>query len=265
MGFLNWRLFALVAALAAAVLAQQHGYTPGDIEEGGKLYRANCIGCHGPEGTSVTGIDLGHQRYRRVSTDEGVVNVILNGVPGTGMPGGIVTSPARGYMIVAYLHSMNENTGVKSIAAAKGDIARGRALFTRATLNGNAGCNTCHRVYGTGGRSGPDLSEAGLLLRSIEIETSILDPDASVSSASQPYRAVKKDGATVTGALLNQDTHTVQIIEAAQGRLVSIQKADLRESGFVAKSPMPSYRGKLNPQELADLIAYVASLKGASQ
>jgi len=27
-------------------------------------------------------------------------------------------------------------------------------------------------------------------------------------------------------------------------------------------SPMPSYRGKLSPQELADVVAYLNSLKG---
>ena len=115
-----------------------------------------------------------------------------------------------------------------------------------------------------GGKSGPDLSETGLLLRPIEIETSILDPDKDMSSANQPFRVVKKDGTALTGALLNQDTHTVQLLDA-QGRLNSIAKADVRESAFVTKSPMSSYRGKLNPQELADLIAYLSSLKGATQ
>jgi mono/diheme cytochrome c family protein len=38
-------------------------------------------------------------------------------------------------------------------------------------------------------------------------------------------------------------------------------KSDLREHGFVEKSPMPSYRGKLDPQELADLVSYLVSLK----
>src|SRR4051812_30551916 len=65
---------------------QQHNYTPGDIEEGGRLYRINCIGCHGPEGNLVSGIDLGRNRFRRVSSDEQIVDVIMNGVPGTGMP-----------------------------------------------------------------------------------------------------------------------------------------------------------------------------------
>jgi cytochrome c1 len=38
----------------------------------------------------------------------------------------------------------------------------------------------------------------------------------------------------------------------------------LREFGIL-KSPMPSYRDKLTPQELSDLVAYLVSLKGEVQ
>jgi hypothetical protein len=34
---------------------------------------------------------------------------------------------------------------------------------------------------------------------------------------------------------------------------------------FLDKSPMPSYRGKLTPQELTDLVSYLVSRKGRAQ
>lgn len=37
-------------------------------------------------------------------------------------------------------------------------------------------------------------------------------------------------------------------------------KSDLREHGFTA-SPMPSVADTLNPQELADVVSYLVSLK----
>jgi putative heme-binding domain-containing protein len=151
---------------------------------------------------------------------------------------------------------MNATSGVRSIAAATGDAARGKALF-----EGKGACNMCHRVRGEGSRSGPDLSEAGLMLRPIEIETSILDPDAATSTTSPPFRAVRKDGTVVSGLLLNQDMFSVQLLDA-NGALASFQKSDLRESGLLKNSPMPSYKGKFTPQELADVIAYVGSLRG---
>jgi putative heme-binding domain-containing protein len=245
----------LLTVPAGPLFAQQHNYTPGDIEEGGRLYRINCIGCHGPEGNLVTGIDLGRNRFRRVSSDEEIVDAIMNGVPGTGMPPNAIVR-LRAFNVVAYLHNMNATSGARSVAAATGDAARGKALF-----EGKGMCNTCHRVRGEGSRSGPDLSEAGLTLRAIEIETSILDPDAGSSTSSPAFRAVKKDGTVISGLLLNQDMFTVQMLDA-NGALASLQRSDLRESGLLKNSPMPSYKDKLTPQELADLIAYVGSLRG---
>jgi len=72
---------------------------------------------------------------------------------------------------------------------------------------------------------------------------------------------VTKDGTTVSGRLLNQDTFTVQLIDTNQ-RLRSFLKSDLKEFSFIEKSPMPSYRGKLSSQEVADVVSYLATLKG---
>ena len=100
------------------------------------------------------------------------------------------------------------------------------------------------------------------MLRAIEIETSILDPSAGVSTISPPFRVVKKDGTVISALLLNQDMYSVQLLDA-NGALVSLQKSDLRESGLLKTSPMPPDQDKVTPQELADLIAYVGSLRGA--
>ncbi len=45
-------------------------------------------------------------------------------------------------------------------------------------------------------------------------------------------------------------------------QLRSFNKSELREHGFVASSPMPSYRTTLSGEELADVVGYLASLKG---
>ena len=72
-----------------------------------------------------------------------------------------------------------------------------------------------------------------------------------------------KDGITVTGIMLNQDAFSVQILDT-KDQLRSIPRDTIRDQSFVTKSPMPSYRDKLNAQELADLVSYLASLKGAA-
>jgi len=47
-----------------------------------------------------------------------------------------------------------------------------------------------------------------------------------------------------------------------EGHLQSFVKANLREFRISTKSAMTSYRGELQPDELADLVAYMLTLKG---
>jgi len=74
-------------------------------------------------------------------------------------------------------------------------------------------------------------------------------------------RVVTKDGKEYKGRLLNLDTFTVEMLDSAE-RLRSFLKTDLREYSLITNSGMPSYKDKLNTQELADVVSYMASLKG---
>lgn len=244
-------LAALVFAVAAAAPIAQHE-TAGDIEDGGRVYRDTCANCHGPDGDEIAGIDLGRGRFRRASTDEDLVNIIRNGVPGTPMPASNF-SPEQAARVVAYLRSVAAS---KRTASTSGDPARGRAVF-----EGKGACTTCHRVDDNGSRVGPDLTDIGQLRRAIELERSIVDPGAEVLPTNRFYRVVAADGTTVAGRLLNIDTFTIQLIDTNQ-QLRSFVKAGLREHGFVEGSPMPSYRDRLTPAELADVVSYLVSLKG---
>jgi quinoprotein glucose dehydrogenase len=116
-------------------------------------------------------------------------------------------------------------------------------------------------VNGNGSRLGPDLSQVGQLRRTLELEQSILDPDAEIAANNRFYRVVTKDGVTTTGRLLNLDSFSVQLLDSKE-QLRSFDKSTLREHGFVEKTLMPSYRDKLSPQEIADVVSYLASLKG---
>lgn len=146
-------------------------------------------------------------------------------------------------------------------AALPGNAARGKIIF-----EGKGGCLGCHRVTGEGSRLGPNLTEVGNRIRSAreELEKSILEPDAEIQPQNRFYRVVTADGATITGRLLNHDTFSVQLIDSME-QMRTFQKSNLREHGFVKSSVMPSYRGKLTPDELTDLIAYLSSLKGITK
>src|SRR5262245_38192094 len=60
-------------------------YAPADIAYGAKLYDAQCTTCHGANGDGVGGVDLKSGKFRNAVTDQDLVRVILNGIPGTGM------------------------------------------------------------------------------------------------------------------------------------------------------------------------------------
>lgn len=88
---------------------------------------------------------------------------------------------------------------------------------------------------------------------------SILDPSAVISPQNRYVLLKMKDGKTISGKLLSVDTFNVQIFDSTE-KLANINKENVRE--MTMTSPMPSYRDKLSTQELADVIAYLMSLKG---
>ena len=77
----------------------------------------------------------------------------------------------------------------------------------------------------------------------------------------RPVRAVTRDGTVINGRRLNEDTYSVQLIDDHE-QLISLMKADLREFKILTTSPMPSYKDTFSSDELADLLAYLLSLKG---
>src|SRR5215831_9211776 len=90
--------------VAAVLAAQEHSYTPADIENGSRLYQSSCAGCHGPGGDMVPGIDLFRNQFRRATTDVEIIGIVQTGIPGTTMPPSSFT-PTEAGAIVAFLRS----------------------------------------------------------------------------------------------------------------------------------------------------------------
>jgi cytochrome c oxidase cbb3-type subunit 3 len=247
-------IFGILASVGLAQApATPNVGPPGPPPNGEQLYTENCAECHGPEGDVVPGVDLGHGRFRRAATDPELVGIVLRGIPNTAMPPSNF-SEAQAAAIVQYLR-----TKALRAAASAGNAANGRAIFT-----GKGNCTTCHRVNGHGSRLGPDLSEIGRLRHSTDIERAIVEPDLLIVPSNRFIRLVTRDGATITGRMLNQDAFTVQLLDSKE-QLRSLMRADLKEFTFIDKSPMPSYSGKLSPAEITDLVSYLVSLQGGGQ
>lgn len=255
-------MFVAAAALNTGTpAAQQHSYTPQQIEEGRKLYEANCGRCHGDTGSGIPNADL-FKQIRRETTDEGIAKLIQSGIQGTAMPPTPLTTE-QAISVVGFLRTGGV-AAARSDVAVTGNAANGKVIFT-----GKGNCVKCHMAEGQGGKNGPNLSAIGAARgrgafaqapNPVALERSILDPNADIAVAFRVYQVTPRTGAPVRGRLLNQDTFSVQLMDDAQN-LRSFLKSDLKDWGF-QPSPMPSFKGRLTPQEVADVVSYLLTLKG---
>src|SRR6185437_12760219 len=210
---------------ASPLCAQQTKYQQDAIDRGAALYQANCAVCHADRA----------------------------GVPGTAMPAHPNFPSYDILSLVAYIRTMRDY-GAKPVKMA--NTEKGKALF-----EGAGGCLKCHRVNGKGSLAALDLSDTGALHPPAYLERALLDPDAIAAAEPQNrfMRAVRRDGTVVVGRRLNEDTFTVQLIDE-QGNLVSLEKGNLRSLTVEQGTSMPSLKLKFNDDQIADLVAYLASL-----
>ena len=169
------------------------------------------------------------------------------------MPSFAVLHTDEARAIIAYIRSNFDATtdGVKM-----GDAARGAAIF-----DGKGGCTSCHRVNGRGAYSATDLTEIGTVRTPASLLRALVEPAQAILPANRSVRVVTKDGRTIRGRRVNEDTYTIQLIDE-QSRLVSLLKSDLRSFELVPATSMPSFQNTLTADERADLVSYLLSLKG---
>ena len=139
-----------------------------------------------------------------------------------------------------------------------GDAVKGKALVESNT------CLDCHRIGERGSHLGPDLSDIGSRRSPDALQRAIVAPDEEVLPEQRFVRLITKDGTTVVGRLLNQDAFSIQLI-TKNDQLKSYTKSNLREHTILEKGMMPSFAGKVTPQQIADIVNYLASLKGVEQ
>jgi len=257
------RTFWLGAPLAALIVGltpfgavraqtQDHQYTTEDIEAGSRLYTGQCTTCHGANGDTVAGISLRRGLFRRAMSDDDLRRTITTGVPGTGMPP-FAFQPAELNGLVAFIRA---GFDVGGIAVKVGDPRRGQTLF-----EGKGACTSCHRVAGKGPRVAPDLSDVGAVRSPQQLFRSLTAPSTQMMPINRPVHIVMRDGRVINGRRLNEDTYTVQLIDD-QERLLSLDKAEIRQFDVSKTSPMPAATTKLEGDEVADVIAYLLSLRG---
>lgn len=249
------RLLAILALMSTPVAnAQQHAgqYDLADIAYGAQLFAERCVVCHGPNGDLMPQANLRTGTFRNASSDRDLQRVIRDGVEGTAMA-------ATGYAdaeltaLVAYLRNI---TSFDGSGITIGDPDAGKRLF-----EGKGDCLSCHRIGPNGPSYAPPLTAIGMTRTAAALRRVLLDPVEGMMPVNRPVHAVTASGDVIQGRRLNEDTFNVQLITTGE-KLVTLDKTTLREYRVGNESAMPAYTDIFSEQEIADLLAYLLSLKG---
>lgn len=223
-----------------------------DLAQGKRLYDGRCAGCHGPKGDGGKGANLAQPVLSRTSDDRSLWMVIRYGIPDTEMPGGLMTQREI-WQVAAYVRSLGRVQG----GAVTGDSAKGERL-----VRGKGGCLGCHAIGTEGGRMGPALTDIGARRGPGHLRAKIANAQGDVPAGFRLVDITNKAGAKLSGVRLNEDGYSIQFRDA-KGEIHSYWKRDLTFLKVERRSPMPSYAHQLSETEINDMVAYLASLRGA--
>ena len=140
----------------------------------------------------------------------------------------------------------------------EGDVARGMQLFNEEQ---KLVCSKCHSVDGSASKAGPDLFAAGDAFGRRDLVDAVLLPSATISPGYGTTLVETKKGAVSMGVLKQTTSAGVQLM-GADGKLVSIATADIKEQSGSSVSLMPEgLQAVLSLQEFTDLIEYLTTLR----
>ncbi len=140
-----------------------------------------------------------------------------------------------------------------------GDPARGQTLFREP---GGVNCTACHRVAGQGSDLGPDLTGAGTQFDRRALAEAMLYPSKTVREGYQQITIVMADDEEFNGVVKGETADTLTLRDSS-GREHPLLRASIKARRNSALSLMPEgLHAALTLDDFADLIAYLASLRG---
>lgn len=147
-----------------------------------------------------------------------------------------------------------------SAMAEGGDATRGRKVVNEHL---NANCVGCHRVESDEGSDvGPKLRGLTFGKDRTELVESLVAPSARISPGFGVATFVLKDGAVVAGAPQSENAAEV-VVRLPDGSTRALPRNQIASSSPAA-SVMPPMFGILTPEEIRDVVAYLAELKPKS-
>lgn len=173
----------------------------------------------------------------------------------------IKASEARGGSVAdaaaAYMKGLAEQPVISDryVWAMKGgDAAKGEKVFREKT---EVSCVRCHRIDGTGGKVGPDLSGVGKQYARRGVLESVVDPNLKIADGFGQIIVATDDGLMHTG-MVKQETETQLALMDKDGNVTWLD-VDTIEGRKEGKSSMPEdLIEQLSSDELRDLVEYLS-------
>jgi putative heme-binding domain-containing protein len=138
------------------------------------------------------------------------------------------------------------------------EIEQAKSLITQSD------CLACHRIQEQGAYTGPALNGVGARRTPDEIRAAIVTPKPTLDPGNDLVRLTTADGKTLTGRILSQDDHNVQVIDTS-GKVATYSKPELTQFTVIDTNPMPSYGGRIAGDDLDDLVRYLGSLPSVNE
>jgi putative heme-binding domain-containing protein len=140
----------------------------------------------------------------------------------------------------------------------EGNAENGRKIFA---LESGAGCIKCHKVGPDGGEVGPALNGIASKYDKAKLIESVLYPSRQILDGYQQTIIRTKKGDVEAGAVRGETDGEVTLLDSG-GQKIVIKKSAIKSRKFSDLSLMPEgLQTGLKPEEFADLIAYLVSLK----
>ena len=144
----------------------------------------------------------------------------------------------------------------------RGDAAKGKAVFEDTK---GASCSRCHRVRGSGGEVGPDLSNIGGKYAREHLIESVLDPSRQIVEGYRPTILALEDGRVLTGLIKTESAECLTLVDA-EAREWVVARPEIEERRFADVSIMPwGLTAKMTREQFVDLIAYLETLRDRDQ
>lgn len=139
--------------------------------------------------------------------------------------------------------------------ATSGSVSAGRELFRAQS------CASCHTTANGQTPKGPHLVDIGRRYSKAELVESIVLPEKKIAQGFDTWLFVTSDGKTHVGFVVLESAETVTIRQT-DGTSVELLQDDIDDRVKQETSMMPrGVVGNLTPEQLADLIAWLQSLK----